>query len=125
MFTAGAVVALALVVGISVSTWQAVRATRAERDQSALVWSESLEPRARLAETWWLGLRLAEGVDPLAARLASGASASQAQAVERAAMELVEQGLLQRLGARVSLSERGLPLADAVAKRLLRIDDEA
>ncbi len=36
VFTAGAVVAVALVAGIGVSTWQAVRATRAEREQNRL-----------------------------------------------------------------------------------------
>jgi WD40 repeat protein/serine/threonine protein kinase len=35
-FTAGAAVVAALVVGIGISTWQAVRATRAERQQSLL-----------------------------------------------------------------------------------------
>jgi hypothetical protein len=35
-FTAGAAVAVALVVGISVSTWQAIRATEAKREQSRL-----------------------------------------------------------------------------------------
>src|SRR6202008_137715 len=30
----------------------------------AVHWEERLAPRARLGETWWLGLRLADGVDP-------------------------------------------------------------
>ena len=47
-FTAAAAVAAALLVGISVSTWQAVRATRAEREQSRL--REQAETAQRQAQ---------------------------------------------------------------------------
>ena len=42
-------------------------------------WREDLDPAARLAETWWLGLRLAAGVDPEEARRTAGAERSPPQ----------------------------------------------
>ena len=83
------------------------------REGHATQWREDPTPEARLGETWWLGLRLAEGVEP-------------ADAMERAAFtgddpttgivqELVEFGLLEldRANGNVRLTQRGLPLAAA------------
>ena len=86
----------------------------------AEAWSyaEELAPAERLGETWWLGLRLAAGVDPAEARAIAGFDGPLDRA-EREALRLVEEGLLERNGARFRLSARGLPLADGVALRFL------
>lgn len=82
-------------------------------------WSERLEPTARLGETWWLGLRRTRGVDPAEARAVAGVDEGRDPAVP-VARGLVEQGLLERDGARYRLSARGLPLADRVAAEFLQ-----
>jgi oxygen-independent coproporphyrinogen-3 oxidase len=88
------------------------------RDGWALSWQEQLAPEQRLGETWWLGLRTAEGVLPADARATAGWSGPRDPAVELA-RELVDVGVLELDGARFRLSERGVPLADAVSKRFL------
>lgn len=84
----------------------------------ARAWEETPAPSARLAETWWLGLRLAEGVSAQEARRRAGFDAPVDPA-EPVALRLVEQGLLARDGRRFALTPRGLPLADYVAKQFL------
>jgi len=96
------------------------------RGESGAAWSERLAPPARLAETWWLGLRLAEGVDPAAARARAGGGAGGIAEADDPTTplvrELLEDGWLRRgEGPRVALSERGLPVADAIASRFLRL----
>lgn len=86
--------------------------------ESPAAWSERLEPTARLGETWWLGLRRTRGVDPVEARAVAGVDEGRDPAVP-VARGLVEQGLLERDGARYRLSARGLPLADRVAAEFL------
>ena len=81
-------------------------------------WSEHLEPSHRLAETWWLGLRLAEGLDPLAAREAAGVAAD-ADPCLPLAQRFAAEGLLIEADGRWSLSARGLELADAISSELL------
>jgi oxygen-independent coproporphyrinogen-3 oxidase len=96
----------------------------AERE-NACVWTETPGPLARLGETWWLGLRLAEGLtadealDRAVARGPNG-SARTAATVERMAAE----GWLEQVRGRWRLSAAGLPLADAVAREFLRLRDE-
>lgn len=102
----------------------------------AEAWNERLGPLARLGETWWLGLRRAEGVDPAEARatagveatrrpiVAAGAGAGGDPALETAE-RLLERGLLERSGARYRLSPRGLPLADAIAAEFLAAEPDA
>jgi len=82
-------------------------------------WREDPPARARLAETWWLGLRVAEGVAPAEARGTAGFDGEDDPMLPEA--EALEgQGLLERSPAgRFSLSPRGLPLADAIASRFL------
>ena len=80
----------------------------------ALAWRESLEPAARLAETWWLGLRLREGLDPEEARQRAGFSGPSDPALA-VAERLQREGWLQKQGARFRLTQRGLPLADSLA----------
>jgi oxygen-independent coproporphyrinogen-3 oxidase len=91
---------------------------RAQEEGGACVWEETPAPAARLAETWWLGLRLAEGVTAHDARRRAGFDAVLDPA-EPIARRLVEQGLLAHDGARFALTGRGLPLADYVAKQFL------
>ncbi len=86
--------------------------------ESPAAGSERLEPTARLGETWWLGLRRTRGVDPVEARAVAGVDEGRDPAVP-VARGLVEQGLLERDGARYRLSARGLPLADRVAAEFL------
>lgn len=92
---------------------------RVRSHQHATEWSEEPEERARLAETWWLGLRLRRGVDPALAARAAGASPEARDDAVRLAATLVEQGLLEEFEGRVRLSASGLPLADAVARHFL------
>lgn len=85
---------------------------------SAAQWEEDPPARTRLAESWWLGLRLSEGVS--AAEAARRAAFTDDDAGARAlAVELEGKGLLERAGERWRLNERGLPLADWVAKQFL------
>lgn len=95
---------------------------RVEKDGHATQWREDPDPMARLAETWWLGLRLSEGVTPAEARERAHcevADASEDPAV-RVADEMRGHDLLERTeDGRYRLTERGIPLADGVAKRFL------
>ena len=83
-------------------------------------WSEEPDEYARLAECWWLGLRLREGVDPSAAARTAAASQGARDAAAALATRLEGDGLLEPSGDRVRLSDRGLPLADAVAREFLQ-----
>ncbi len=87
----------------------------------ALAWSEAPAWPARLAETWWLGLRLAEGVDPAEAREAAGCPelGEADDPAREIASRLARGGHLERRGVRWSLSSESIPLADAVAARFL------
>lgn len=92
---------------------------RAVREKgSARAWEETPAPANRLAETWWLGLRLREGLDPVEARTRAGFEASEDPALPIAA-ELATEGLLESCSEHFRLTTRGLPLADWVAKRFL------
>jgi hypothetical protein len=74
-----------------------------------------------LAETWWLGLRLAEGVDPERARSRAGCQAlgdGDDPALE-VAERLVSSGHLDRRGAHFVIPHDAVPLADAIAARFL------
>lgn len=98
----------------SIARWsQAVGETEA-----APSWSERLAPHARLGETWWLGLRLTQGVDPADARATAGWSDTLDPALELAE-ELATEGLLERVGSNFRLTDRGRPLADHVGRRFL------
>jgi putative oxygen-independent coproporphyrinogen III oxidase len=85
-------------------------------------WSEALSPPARLGETWWLGLRTTRGVDPSAARATAGV-VGESDAAEAKARTLVQQGLLELAGDRYRLTQRGIPVADAVAAEFLAAPD--
>lgn len=86
-------------------------------------WREDPDAHARLAETWWLGLRLAEGVGAAGARAISGFSEDLEDPAVPIADNLVDQGFLATFdtddGKRYGLTDTGLPLADAVARQFL------
>lgn len=84
----------------------------------ALAWSEALSPRARLGETWWLGLRRSIGVDPVEARTTSNFTLDPDPAVETA-RGLEKIGMLREKGGRFVLTSQGIPVADRVASEFL------
>lgn len=81
-------------------------------------WHEELTPSARLGETWWLGLRLAEGVAPELARQTAGFEGDADPAME-VARRLEASGHLEQVGGRYRLTPLGRPVADAVAREFL------
>ena len=103
----------------SVAAWRAA----VERGDCAAVWEETPTAPERLGETWWLGLRTARGVQPGEARTMAGLVGSADPALGLAE-ELGRQGLLEVRDQRWRLSTRGLPLADAVARRFLEVCGE-
>lgn len=91
---------------------------RVAAEGHATDWSERLDPRARLGETWWLGLRTAEGVDPSEARRTAGFEERDDPALATA-QRLAAEGLLVERAGRFTPSARGLPLCDAIAAEFL------
>jgi oxygen-independent coproporphyrinogen-3 oxidase len=104
----------------SVHAWLAA----IRRGEFPAAWEETLEPRERLGETWWLGLRMRAGVAPAVARRTAGFEEAS-DPTEVLATALVDQGLLEEDQGRFRLSERGWPLADAVARRFLQLEARA
>lgn len=104
----------------SVGEWK--RATLA--DGFAATWEEQPDAAERIGETWWLGLRTLDGVDPSHARAVAGIEETPGEpdSAEREARTLEDQGLLEHVAGRWRLTPRGLPLADAVARRFLNLD---
>ncbi|MDF1836340.1 MAG: radical SAM family heme chaperone HemW [Planctomycetota bacterium] len=97
------------------SSRSVARYKRFLRDRGhALEWCEELPPPARLAETWWLGLRLRRGITPAEARERCGFEETEDPALPMA-QRLLDQGLLDMSGDRFRLSEAGRPLADSIA----------
>ena len=96
---------------------------RAGSDAGAHAWSEEPSSWSRLGETWWLGLRLTDGLSAAEAWHRAGLSgwtAEQDPALEIASMAQ-EQGWLELVAGRWRLSQKGWPLADAVAREFLRL----
>ena len=83
-------------------------------------WRETRSPLERLAESWWLGLRLSRGVEPAALRASAGLEPGAADPCLEVAGELARHGLLTEREGHWRLTERGLPLADGIAARFLR-----
>ena len=88
-------------------------------------WTEELEPAARLGETWWLALRLTDGVDPALALERSGAPEALGRVAEALAERLAGGGLLENHAGRWRLTEQGLPVSDAVAREFLDLANVA
>lgn len=84
----------------------------------ARVWEESPEPIDRLRETWWLGLRLADGLSAAEARQRAGYDEPH-DPLESTARALAAEGFLAEEDGRFALTDRGLPMADWVARRFL------
>jgi oxygen-independent coproporphyrinogen-3 oxidase len=84
----------------------------------ARVWEEAPAALDRLRETWWLGLRLAAGLSPAEARARAEFDLAD-DPLERIAVRLHGDGLLERRGERYALSPTGLPLGDWVARKFL------
>jgi len=81
---------------------------------------EELGAHARLAETWWLGLRLAEGVLPAEALATAGVEVLPgSDPALPIADELCGHGHLEVVAGRYRLTAVGLPVADAIARRFL------
>jgi oxygen-independent coproporphyrinogen-3 oxidase len=81
--------------------------------------AETLRPRQRAAEALWLGLRRTDGVDLDALRARDAMAAPAIAALAPVIEALVAEGLAQRSGARIALTEEGLLFADEVGARLL------
>ena len=98
-----------------------------ESSGHATAWRDAPSARTRLAEAWWLGLRLAEGLSAKEALERAGWDSRSANEDPAAPVveELLELGMLERSGERLRLSAQGLPVADAVAGRFLRELSEA
>jgi oxygen-independent coproporphyrinogen-3 oxidase len=73
--------------------------------------------RAALEESFFLGLRLNEGLD--LERLRAGFSGDSIAACEPAIEECIREGLLERRGARISLTGRGRLLSNEVFGKFL------
>jgi len=84
----------------------------------AFEWEETLEPAARLGETWWLGLRTRDGIDPARARETAGLGKLPDPCLA-VADDLCRKELLVLEGSRYRLTRKGLPLADAIARQFL------
>lgn len=92
----------------------------------ALEWSETPGGWARLGETWWLGLRLTEGLSAAEAWSRAGldSETSSMDPSSPIVRSMLEQGWLEAAGERWCLSQNGWPVADAVAREFLRLRDE-
>jgi len=82
-------------------------------------WEETLDPVAKLLETWWLGLRTAEGVHPGRARKWAGLTPGQPDPALELAQALAKDELLVNREGAWSMTPKGLPLADAISRRFL------
>lgn len=93
----------------------------------ATAWTETLPPARRLGETWWLGLRLAQGLSPREARARAACDLAELGWDDDPAVAVAEEmrsiGMLECHGDRYRLTERGTPLADAVAREFLSLDE--
>jgi oxygen-independent coproporphyrinogen-3 oxidase len=96
---------------------------RVATDAGAQAWSEEPSAWSRLGETWWLGLRLTDGLAPEEAWRRAGLSGWTADldpALEIASTAR-DHGWLELEGERWRLTQKGWPLADAVAREFLRL----
>lgn len=126
----------------SVRAWRESLATDAPT--LPMDWEERLEPERRVAESWWLGLRLTHGLDATrAGGLAWSPTRFLRHAAEEAALhrgerpattdeplpqagpwlacaeELESEGWLVRSGTRWRVADHAWPLVDAIARRFL------
>ncbi len=96
------------------------------RDGSAAAWRERPPDAVRHAETWWLGLRLGEGLAARDAWSRAGMPGPWSPAKDPMvpiAERLVAMGMLERLEDRWMLTARGLPVADAIAREFMDVSE--
>lgn len=93
-----------------------VRAIASGADPQA--WGERLDGDQQISETVMMGLRLAQGIDlrEFRERFGEGIEDRFAQEIAR----LVESGLLEQVGARLRLTERGLKLGNLVFREFVK-----
>lgn len=91
---------------------------RIDERGDARVWEEAPSALDRLRETWWLGLRLADGLSPAEARQRAAFDGTT-DPLEPIAECLLADALLVKRGDRYALSPTGLPLGDWVARKFL------
>lgn len=102
--------------------------SRIDRGESPEAWSEEPDPPARLGETWWLGLRLADGVDPVAARRTAGLPPGDDLAIDPCvalARRLSREGLIEEVEGHWRLTDSSWALADGVAREFLVAPDSS
>jgi oxygen-independent coproporphyrinogen-3 oxidase len=91
--------------------------------RSALDWHEALPAWARLGETWWLGLRLSEGLraeDAWTRANLEGWDAARDPALDTARWA-ESHGWMEQVDGRWRLARKGWPVADAVAREFLKL----
>lgn len=94
-----------------------VEAIRRGGGEAAVAAREELDARRKTRETAYLALRTSAGLHPERFRRETGVDPEQAFAAELA--RLAELGLIERRGARLRLTGRGVGLADAAGRELL------
>ncbi|MBS0255121.1 MAG: coproporphyrinogen III oxidase [Proteobacteria bacterium] len=88
------------------------------RQGNGIAEARALEPREQAAEALLMGLRLAEGVDMAA--LSARFGLDQAELIDPARAEFhAANGLVWRQGARLGLTDAGMPLLDALLAELV------
>jgi putative oxygen-independent coproporphyrinogen III oxidase len=89
-----------------------------ERNQHGMEVEEALAPHSRATEALLMGLRLGEGVD--LARIARlGATEPDSLIQQPSAARLEQQGLIERTGTRLRVTDAGMLLLDAILPILL------
>jgi len=92
--------------------------TAIERNQHGIELEEPLAPHTRATEALLMGLRLREGVD--LARIATLGETSVDGLINRSAADRLEQqGLLVRAGDRLTITEAGMLLLDAILPEIV------
>jgi oxygen-independent coproporphyrinogen-3 oxidase len=87
-----------------------------DRNRHGIESEEALAPETRAVEALLMGLRLAEGVDLTRIRaLGGGALPLDAAAVTR----LETQGLVTRAGERLTVSDTGMPVLEAILREIV------
>jgi oxygen-independent coproporphyrinogen-3 oxidase len=90
-----------------------------ERNQHGIETEEPLAPHTRATEALLMGLRLREGVD--LARIARLGETDIDSLINRAAADRIEQqGLLVRSGDRLTITDAGMLLLDAILPEIVR-----
>lgn len=95
-----------------------------QRNGHGLSIERPLDPATKATEALLMGLRLGEGIDLDRIAVQSGVSASRL-VDDTAADRLTTLGLIEREGQRVTVTERGMPLLDAILAEIVAIEPVA